>query len=364
VADIRKVSDLQPDKRNANKGTERGLKALDHSLRQYGAGRSLLVDKHGRIIAGNKTAQAAADIGLEDVIVVHTDGTKLVAVQRDDLDLEQDKAARELAYADNRVGQLDLEWDIDNILADMEAGVDLSAFFDTDALTEAVQGALNKIAEEDTDTTNALKRGDVPDALWPTDNEWGIPLLDIHKQADAVDMPVRVWNGSGGGRGKAKAGTWHFYTTDDRFNALWDNPAPVVNSGPVNIVEPNFSCWLDMPLAFGLFQIYRKRWLARYWQSKGIRAFVDMNVAPPFYALNLLGVPQGWRAYATRGYSDRLDYIDQEHAQACERAGGSDVLFLVYGGGKAVKARCRERGWVWVTEDMDRAKGREVVQDA
>jgi hypothetical protein len=103
VADIRKVSDLQPDKRNANKGTERGLKALDHSLRQYGAGRSLLVDKHGRIIAGNKTAQAAADIGLEDVIVVHTDGTKLVAVQRDDLDLEQDKAARELAYADNRV---------------------------------------------------------------------------------------------------------------------------------------------------------------------------------------------------------------------------------------------------------------------
>lgn len=48
-----KVSDLQPDKRNANKGTERGLKALDHSLRQYGAGRSLLVDKHGRIIAGN-----------------------------------------------------------------------------------------------------------------------------------------------------------------------------------------------------------------------------------------------------------------------------------------------------------------------
>lgn len=54
MSDIKqaKLSDLQPDRRNANKGTERGLKALDHSLRQYGAGRSILVDKHGRIIAG------------------------------------------------------------------------------------------------------------------------------------------------------------------------------------------------------------------------------------------------------------------------------------------------------------------------
>ena len=43
------------DSRNANKGTERGLALLDKSLRQYGAGRSILVDKNGRVIAGNKT---------------------------------------------------------------------------------------------------------------------------------------------------------------------------------------------------------------------------------------------------------------------------------------------------------------------
>ena len=138
-----KVTDLQPDKRNANKGTERGLKALDHSLRQYGAGRSLLVDKHGRIIAGNKTHQAAADIGLEDVIVVQTDGTKLVAVQRTDLDLEQDKAARELAYADNRVGQLDLDFDVAVMLEDIAAGVNLDALWQPDELEALVKAAGN-----------------------------------------------------------------------------------------------------------------------------------------------------------------------------------------------------------------------------
>lgn len=117
-----KITELVPDSKNANKGTLRGLKYLDKSLRQNGAGRSILIDAHNRIIAGNKTASRAADIGLDDVIVVETDGTKLVAVKRTDLDLEQGGAARELAYADNWVGQIDLDWDAEQVLADLEAG--------------------------------------------------------------------------------------------------------------------------------------------------------------------------------------------------------------------------------------------------
>jgi len=127
-----KISDLTPDKDNANKGTQRGLKALDTSLRQYGAGRSLLLDRDNRIIAGNKTAERAADIGLDDVIVVETDGTKLVAVKRTDLDLEDDGGkARALATYDNRVGQMDLDWDVD-ALKNVDANVltDLGLNFD------------------------------------------------------------------------------------------------------------------------------------------------------------------------------------------------------------------------------------------
>ena len=63
---------------NANKGTERGQKMIEDSLRAYGAGRSILIDKNGRIIAGNKTAENFGSIGLEDVLVIQTDGTKLV----------------------------------------------------------------------------------------------------------------------------------------------------------------------------------------------------------------------------------------------------------------------------------------------
>lgn len=109
MAKITKVRDLIPDAKNANKGTERGSGMLEHSLRTYGTGRSILIDKKGRIIAGNKTAEAAGALGLDKVVVVETDGRTLIAVQRMDLDLETDTKAKELAIADNRIGDVNLE---------------------------------------------------------------------------------------------------------------------------------------------------------------------------------------------------------------------------------------------------------------
>jgi hypothetical protein len=42
-----KVTDLIADDKNANKGTDRGRKMVKQSLDDYGAGRSILIDKHG-----------------------------------------------------------------------------------------------------------------------------------------------------------------------------------------------------------------------------------------------------------------------------------------------------------------------------
>lgn len=128
-----KLSDLRPDAQNANKGTERGRYALEASLRKFGAGRSILLDKHGHIVAGNKTAEVAGELGMDDVIIVPTDGTKLVAVQRTDLDIDSPEG-RGLAYADNRVGELDLSFDGAQIALDVADGLDLSAFWRKDEL--------------------------------------------------------------------------------------------------------------------------------------------------------------------------------------------------------------------------------------
>ena len=53
------MNSLKPDPRNANRGTDRGRAALAHSLREFGPGRAVLLDRHGTIIAGNKTVEQA-----------------------------------------------------------------------------------------------------------------------------------------------------------------------------------------------------------------------------------------------------------------------------------------------------------------
>ena len=124
-----KIDELIPDAKNANKGTDRGRKALLDSLKRYGGGRSVLLDKDGRIIAGNKTVAAAAGLGIEDVIIVQTDGKQIVAVQRTDLDIDSPEG-RGLAIADNRVGELDLSWDVEQLMENIRDGVDLEGLFD------------------------------------------------------------------------------------------------------------------------------------------------------------------------------------------------------------------------------------------
>lgn len=205
-----------------------------------------------------------------------------------------------------------------------------------------------------------LARADVPDAVWPTDNGWGVPTLDLKLQALAFDQPAAIWGQVS--RKTRMNGTWLFYTEDGRYEALWADPSPVLNTGAVAAVEPNYSCYSNMPGAVALWQVYRKRWIARWWQSYGLRVWVDLNVATNHAEINRLGIPHGWRAFATRGYTDRLDATRAEYELACEIAGDASPLFLVYGGGKAVKAECMANGWLWMAEDMDRAKSSKIAE--
>lgn len=105
---------LVPDDLNANKGTEFGGHLIEKSLRELGAGRSILIDKNNRIIAGNKTIENAASIGLSKVIIIETTGDQIVAVKRTDIDIDS-KIGREMALADNATSKANLVWDEENI---------------------------------------------------------------------------------------------------------------------------------------------------------------------------------------------------------------------------------------------------------
>lgn len=176
-------------------------------------------------------------------------------------------------------------------------------------------------------------------------------MLDLELQAAHLDAPLVRW-----GRERRKSrmtGTWHFYTADYRFEGLWLRPEGVVNSGCSAAAEPNFSVEPQTPRAVALWQVFRKRWLGRFWQDHGVRLWVDLNVAPEHADLAFLGVPRGWRSYCTRGSAS----TEAEHERAREHA-GQEPRFVVYGGGRASRELARSRGWVWIPEESDAVRGR------
>ena len=117
------ASELVQDDHNYNKGSKHGQELLRKSLTELGAGRSVLIDKDNRLIAGNKTQEIAAELGMK-VRIIETDGTELIAVKRTDLDIDS-REGRELALADNATIKANLVFDHTELTAgQLEYGID------------------------------------------------------------------------------------------------------------------------------------------------------------------------------------------------------------------------------------------------
>lgn len=129
----RTLSDYAQDQHNLNKGTVRGLALHEKSVDEFGAARSIVADKNGVILAGNKTADRLFDAGITDVIEVETDGTQLVVVKRSDLDIETERG-RLYTLADNRVAQVSIDFDASELQALADQGISLLDYFFEDEL--------------------------------------------------------------------------------------------------------------------------------------------------------------------------------------------------------------------------------------
>lgn len=201
---VASIHDLKPDTTNANKGTHRGRAMLETSVRRYGAGRSILVDKHNKIIAGNKTVEAAEHAGVEEVIIVPSDGTQLVVVQRTDLDLDTDVEAKELGVVDNQAGAVGLSWDATNLQELERQGVDMRQFFREPEWAKIVKN-----------TSDAMGGDEIPDmalqpfeeynyivAVFKNSQDWqgACDLLGIRREKVRLGETVKVGLGRVGRR--------------------------------------------------------------------------------------------------------------------------------------------------------------------
>lgn len=111
------------DSRNYRKHSKRNLDMIDRSLAENGAGRSILLDNTGESIAGSGTLKTALKRGVP-IREIHTDGSELIAVIRDDIGPD-DPRRRRLALADNATTDAS-DWDFDAMAGDGWTADDLS----------------------------------------------------------------------------------------------------------------------------------------------------------------------------------------------------------------------------------------------
>ena len=368
VVDIR---DIIPDDHNFNAGTEKGREMIEKSFRELGAGRSILLDKNNRIIAGNKSQQAAIATGITKVRIVDTEGDEIVAVRRRDVDLDS-KVGRELAFADNATQQVSLAWDeteLQAVQADVE-GFDIADFgFDIEDLPQVTFPTGDDVHTDSSNSNNEESDNDeeedetdpekidlyfkmLGDYVYPSNNEFDIPTLLMDNMPVHLELPLNPW----GAEARYKKGitTYHFYVDDYRFEQLFKDPIKLLESGCKAIVEPNCSIHDQTPMAHAIWQTYRKRYLCRYLQECGMQIWVDLNVSPHFEEINALGVPEGYNAFCTRGVTGWLNTTER-HWEMAKRISGLDKPnMFVYGGGDDVAEWCKAHDVVHVKEFMNR----------
>ncbi len=337
------VQSLRFDPENARKHADRDLTAIKNSLKRFGQQRPILVDGDGIVRAGNGTLAAAKQLGWESISVVRTKLTGADAVA--------------YAIADNRTAELS-QWDRDVLWSNLDAIqscdpnlLQAAGFTEAEMATFApTDGELGLPTELGVPPTERL--------VYPSEPTWGIPWLKLEMQATTVSLPAIIWGSRS--RTAPMNGTWLFFTEDYHFTGLWASPdGPIATGAPV-ACEPNFSIYADTPKAQALWGIYKKRWLARHWQERGIKVIVDCyyteTVAGEF---GMLGVPDGWSAFATRGGCGQTQAsIQGSWNIAAKKCGGDPHLFVVYGGGPDIKRLCELRGWVFVPEQIQRNVGR------
>jgi len=135
------------------------------------------------------------------------------------------------------------------------------------------------------------------DAVFSSTNKWGLP--DLKEDMLSEIIPTEVFGGESIEQigdpsrwlfmyGKAKftpemvqGGVLGFYVEDENFNVVWQEAVATVeklyrlNWG--GIIAPDFSLWADDPLVVQLWNVYRARWVSRFWQEAGIKVIPNMG---------------------------------------------------------------------------------------
>lgn len=267
------VKDIKPYKLNAKKHPKKQVQYIANSISEFGFKQPIVLDKNNEIIIGHGRFEAAKSLGYTEVPCLYAD----------DLTEDQVKALR---LADNKVAESDWDFGLLDVELNDILDIDMTDFGFTFVDHEEEQ----RKTQEKVESILNLNKGSFP----------GVPPYDIPELDPVKSLPpIKEWIGFNymlsdpDPTGKAV----HFFIDDYQFERVWNNPEKYVEklSQYVCVATPDFSPYSDMPFACQLFNHYRKHWVGRYLQDRGVTVIPTIRASRDERSLDwyLDGEPHG-----------------------------------------------------------------------
>lgn len=263
------VKDLIPYERNNKKHDQKQIDNVAESIKQFSFVQPIVIDKDGVIVIGHCRYEAAKKLKMESVPCVCVDNLT-------------DEQVRKLRIVDNKSSGD--EYDVEALLAELE-DLDFSDFdldFDfklpTDDENEAEDEQERHNERERTYNTYNLYQYDP----MRTAGKYQMPIIEkqIFDAPKALSSFTNVINTKN--EADKKCGV-HFFSDDYKFERIWNDPDEYAQKLTEFecALTPDFSLYLDMPMAMKIWNVYRSRLIGQVMQGYGIKVVPTVQWAEP-----------------------------------------------------------------------------------
>lgn len=250
-----RLSELTPYKNNPRKN-EKAVEGVANSIKEFGFKVPIVIDKDNVIVTGHTRFLAAQALGYEIV----------PCLRADDLTEDQIKAFR---LADNKVAEIS-RWDTKKLAVELNnIKLDMRPFhFDVD-----IKPKTNE-RERTFDAYNLLE--------FDANNADGFFNMPIIRRTDFTIDKLIGFNYVLNTLPRKGVGV-HFYIDDYQFERIWNSPEDYI---PKLLkydccLTPDFSLYLDMPMAMKIWNVYRSRLIGQMIQNAGGIVIPTLSWAEP-----------------------------------------------------------------------------------
>lgn len=265
------TSDLKHYKDNAKKHPKEQIEQIKQSIQDFGFNDPIAIDEENVIIEGNGRLVSALQLGMKEVPCIRLIGltteqkrayvlvhNKLTMNSDFDLDILAGELSKIAEFDMSEYG-FDLEEIADGLLDDITGDLDEGGYFGDER--ERTYDAYN-LEEFDPERASGF---------------YQFPQL---KAENATPKDMVSFNYLLNSQPKEDCAI-HFYIDDYQFERVWNDPYKYIEKLKEYqcVLTPDFSLYMDMPMAMKIWNIYRSRLIGQIFQDKGLTVIPTLQWA-------------------------------------------------------------------------------------